>query len=607
MAIFGGLLDKNMLLGVVEGVAESSQQGLEDILNRIDKRIDGADQYHQARAGREEKDHDDMAKEAEKGIRLLHGFLAQEDNSWEKAGMIYNQYGGTLAGAQEAAKAGRLGLAKVHEDNPDKAFAFSSFFDFAQGAFDPENPLTLDDVVNKHAGEFSYTPNEVVNLKPTTGMGKFLFGDVAERINKQVLENLQSKGFNTDEPQPIESVLPSLFTKQGEKYMNLVSLANANKEAANIANIEARTGYVGLQGDLLDKQIEHFSEESQAKVRQMSSGADLNGARAADLNARILLDGKFALREREAAIKLQWAQIQGRGNWAPNDYEAFDARNLAELQFAKKELADARTANASMDKINELKENVATWEAARLAYINDPAISATMKEDIFSKTSVTSIWKATLSSELMNSEIQGVELGLEGQLLKFKSGDTFKVKLAQQKALASFKASYGGIGKADSFIGSIEQNVNKAVSDEVDKLLSPIYEKPDGTFNEKLDNVGSNNVKPYVSNRYGTSNKTVPSSELVLGDVYKIPMTIVKQEMYRRLPTVGNDYGQVTQEQYDQAKTRADATLMAFTESKYYNAKEQAIYGIWGGGAKERFNWKFSNIRKPARTSKRIP
>ena len=141
----------------------------------------------------------------------------------------------------------------------------------------------------------------------------------------------------------------------------------------------------------------------------------------------------------------------------------------------------------------------------------------------------------------------------------------------------------------------------------MDKLLSPIYEKPDGTFNEKLDNVGSNNVKPYVSNRYGTSNKTVPSSELVLGDVYKIPMTIVKQEMYRRLPTVGNDYGQVTQEQYDQAKTRADATLMAFTESKYYNAKEQAIYGIWGGGAKERFNWKFSNIRKPARTSKRIP
>ena len=375
-------------------------------------------------------------------------------------------------------------------------------------------------------------------------------------------------------------------------------MANANKAAADIGYTRAKTVQTGKQGEFLDKQIEHFSEESQAKVRQMDSAADLNGARAADLNAKILLDGKFALREREAAIKIQWAQIQGRGNWAPDDYEAFDARNLSELQFARKALAEARTANAGMERINELKENVATWEAARLVYINDPIISGTMKEDIFSKSSVTSVWKATLSSELINSEIQGVELGLEGQLLKFQSGDSFKVKLAQQKALASFKASYGGRGRADSFIGSIEQNVNKAVSEEVDKLLSPIYEKPDGSFNETLVSA-EDKVKPYVSNRYGTSNKTVPSNALVLGDVYKIPMTIVKQEMYRRLPTVGDDYGQVTQEQYDQAKTRADATLMAFTESKYYNAKEQAIYGIWGGGAKERFNWKFSNLRKP--------
>ena len=509
------------ILGGIQGLAEGTEEGFDKIVDRMNKRIDGADQYHKARATRFEEKYDQKKQDMKDGITMLYGLMSDEPNAWEKAGQVYSQYGGTLDGAKEAAKAGRLALAKAHEENPDKKFAFSNFFDFAQGAFDPENPLTLDELINKHSGEFSYQPNVMHNLKPTTGLGKFFFGDVGKRISTEVNRNLEARGINTDEPQPVEALIPSMFTQDGEKYMNILSLAEANKATADVANIQARTALAGEQADMVSKQIEHFSEESQARVRQMTSAADLSGARAAAENAKLLLDDKFALREREAAIKLQWAQIQGRGNWAPNDYEAFDARNLAELQFARKALADARTANRAPEMINELKENVATWEAARLAYINDPAISATMKEDIFSKSSVTSVWKASLSSELMSSEIQGVKLGLEGQLLEFNQGDTFKVKLAQQKALASFKASYGGIGKADSFIRSIEQNVNKAVSDAVDKQLAPVYERPDGTFNEKLDNADES-VKRYVYNGYGTTDKTVPSSFLVLGDVYKI-------------------------------------------------------------------------------------
>ena len=227
-------------MGLLKGLGEGFKEGFIKIDDRIADRTSEASKYHQARMTREEKDFDDRQKEFEEGITLLQGFFGDDPNSWEKAGQVFAQYGGTLEGAKQAAGAGRLALAKLQKDTGpgvihgvDQAVDFGSFFKFAKDSFDPESPKALEQMVEESIGEFTYTPNTTNNMK-TSGLGKFLFGDVGSRINSQVQQDLQSRGINTGEAEPIERLLPSMYTRQGSKYLNLEKLAAIEQQEANV-------------------------------------------------------------------------------------------------------------------------------------------------------------------------------------------------------------------------------------------------------------------------------------------------------------------------------------------------------------------------------------
>ena len=273
------------------------------------------------------------------------------------------------------------------------------------------------------------------------------------------------------------------------------------------------------------------------------------------------------------------------------------------MQEAKRQLAAARTAEAPMDVLNELSENVAVWEAARIAFLDDPKITAAMQQDIIGKSSITSLWNATLTSQLRSDDIKGVEVGLDGSVKNIIAGNSFKVALAQQKALTQFEAKYGS-GRGRNFVSVLKRGINDNVTEEVNQLLSPIYEKTNGTFNENLDSGkgGDKKVKPYFHKSiYATADKTVPASFLVLGDVYKIPMSIIEKEINARVPQAGAVYAGrvVTKEMQDAAQADANSKISAMLDSKYYNPQQNVMYGVWGGGTKSNFNWKFSNTRKP--------
>ena len=163
-------------MGVVRGLGESLKEGFGKIDDRIYNRTNEASKYHHARATRAEDKFKELEDDTKEGIGLLYSFFAGEQNPYEKAAMVFTKYGGTLEGAKQAAEDGRLAEAMSTEQ-----VDFSSFFDFSAGGFDPKSPLTREQVISQQVGTFSYKPNEVVDMSPTTGLANYIFGDVNKR------------------------------------------------------------------------------------------------------------------------------------------------------------------------------------------------------------------------------------------------------------------------------------------------------------------------------------------------------------------------------------------------------------------------------------------
>lgn len=588
--------------GVLGGAAEGFKEGFEDIQKRIALRADGAAQFHVARATREEEKFDERQEDFEDGVKLLHGFFSGDPNAWEKAGAVFSQYGGTLEGAQQAAKAGRLAMAKAQRDAPDKKVDFNSFFEFAQGVFDPHDPLTFEGLLAQTVGNFTYTPNTKVDMGPTSGFAKLFFGDVGGGINKEVSQRLAARGIDTSKAQPIERVLPSAHSKRGSLYMNLNNLVEIDQKEATLDATKTGTTLTSVQAEhykekttLLEKEINKYDDYSKAKIESLVQSAGLDAARIASMTAKTLLDDRFGEKERLAGLQLQWQEIKYKFN-SPRDYEELDAGYLSQIAKATMALEDAK-GKAPIGVIDKLKSNLNSLNVARQMYMNDPLVSAATKADIISKSSAGSLWKTSFQGALLDAGLEGVQLDLEGTITQGLQGNEFRVFMAKRKAILAFKSEYGGLPKADRLVGTLEQGNITSLQNSVEAKLAPLYEKEDGSWHkggidakdlQSGDDTLEGEVRQYQSSAYDTFDQTIRADWLETGKIYEIPFKIYQSVMLAR----GNP----------EKKAETLAKIQAALQSKYYNSKDRTIFGVWAGGPKERFNFRFSNLRKTPRT-----
>lgn len=572
-------------MGVLRGLGEGLQEGFEDIFDRIEKRSAGASQYHKARATREEEKFQDMADDTEEGLKLLQGFFAGESNSAEMAGMVFSQYGRTLEGAKQAAEAGRLAQAIAQQDG--KEIEFKSFFDFTAGALDPENPLTLDDVLKRQIGQFTYTPGEMVDVNPTTGVAKFLFGDVQKQIGNRVNQDLQAMGVNTSEPQPIENIMSSAYSGGGGEAMNALSLAEIDKVRTDIAFTKAGVALRGeqaanyrAQSSTLQTKMSTWTADQKADRDRIYSAIELTGAQAANQILDNKLLERFGVEERKVAIDVLVNEAKFR--FGPQDWEEFDVRMGDEVFTLNKQITEAQENRVPQAAIQGLKTKLRAIEQARLKYL--PEVNARRQADIISKTSPTTLWSNAVKSGMEDAQLGGlVKFDINGQIREITEGNEFKVSLAKLDVFRQFKQQYYGYSGTREWIDANQNSIVSAFNSQISDKLSHVYQKNDGTWKEggtvsigrgrgsTTKKVGQ--VSNYVGTQkkpYKTQDNTIPAHLLAKGEVYKVPYEVLVQ--MKGVEWVDNN----------------------LVGTKHYDEKLRHAYAVWGGGRKSDFRFFFN-------------
>lgn len=575
MGFFGGL---------VAGTAGALKEGIEKIDDRIADRTDQASQYHRARATSEQAMFDQLEKDTDAGIRLLQGFFINEPNAAEMAGSVFNTYGGTLEGAQQAAEAGRLAIAAQKQKDPSKKVSLSQFFKFAAGTFDPDNPLTLDDVVNRQIGEFSYTPGEMVNVnaKDPAGFAANLFGNVQQRIGKRINEDLTAMGINTEEPQRIERVLPAMFSQDGMTAMNMLRLSELNKLQADVRKTitgadlnEVQAKLYETQQSALNTKMSTWTEDQKANRDRIYAAIELSGAQAANQ----LIDNKLLTQfgEQERRVAIDVLVNEAKYKYGADDWEEFDVRIAQETVDLKTQINQAKENGLPQAVIDGLQGDLRAYEQARLSYMTQ--LGKREQADIISKTSPTTLWSNAIKSGFEDAQLGGVvKFDINGQIREITEGNEFKVALAKYDVLRQFKQQYYGFEGTRQWIDTNTKSIQGALNSRISDSLAHVYKKNNGKWNEgtvQASGKGRGAVTKKVGSVINYSDDT-PQYELVQGQAYKVPYEVLVR------------------------KKGKDWIAKHLAGTKHYDSEGGFAYAVWGGGRKSdfRFLWNSETANK---------
>lgn len=255
--------------GLVTGLAESSNQALQESMDRIRRRIDTVSEYRVKKAISEQEQRAEEVKEVEDLIKQGSRLFKDNPRATEYAATLLDTYGVDGYKAK---------IAELQEASYNNPINISDYFDISQVADitkDGVKPLTVNDYAESYVGgnikvpDYKLPPDAV----PDSGLVGAIFGDIdiSGRIQRQYESDVAAAGYDIDAEVPTVMLGDITFNKfkfdvdTASTFDDRVKLYQDRLDDINLTEAQQAETERGFDA-LLSTAVNSRSRDSQTKA-----------------------------------------------------------------------------------------------------------------------------------------------------------------------------------------------------------------------------------------------------------------------------------------------------------------------------------------------------